>query len=94
MEVADNKNNLKWKLKQLLLYVPVFILILFALTVTIIQIPIVQTKILNSLSQVVSSKTDYNIEIGHVNLSWYDNILFEDLKIYDNQDSILSKYQV
>ncbi|MEQ6119188.1 translocation/assembly module TamB domain-containing protein [Reichenbachiella sp. MALMAid0571] len=89
MEDTENKENLIWNWKQVLLYIPVFFLIFFALVVTIIQIPIVQTKILNSLSQVVSSKTDYNIEIGHVNLSWYDNILFDDLKIYDNQDSVL-----
>jgi len=89
MDQAENKFNIKWKLKQILLYVPVFILILFALIVTVIQIPIVQTKILNSISKVISSRTDYNIEIGHVNLSWYDNILFENLKVYDNQDSTL-----
>lgn len=75
--------------KHWVLSIPVVMLVLLGLAITIIQIPAVQTKILNALTQFVTSRTSYNIEIGHANLTWYDNVLFEDIRIADREDSTL-----
>lgn len=88
-ETTKNPVSSSKKWKQLFLTVPVFILVSFAMLVTIIQIPAIQTRILGSIINKITSRTDYKIDIGYTNLMWFDRILIKEIKISDSQDSIL-----
>jgi hypothetical protein len=88
-ETTKNQASTTKKWKQLFLTVPVFILVSFAMLVTIIQIPAIQTKILGTLIDQIASKTDYKIDIGYTNLMWFDRVIIKEVKISDSQDSIL-----
>lgn len=90
-ETTKKQVSIKKKWKQLLLTLPVFILVSFAMLVTVIQIPIIQTKILSSIIDHFASNTDYKIDIGHTNLMWFDRVLIKEVKISDKQDSILMR---
>ena len=76
-------------IRQFLIAIPTLTLVVFALVVTAIQFPVVQTRIINTVSNYVTSRTDYTIDIGYTNLTWYDKFLFENIAIKDNQDSLL-----
>ncbi len=77
----------KWH--QWLLAIPIFILVFFGLIITVIQIPAVQTRILNTITKSLASQTDFRIEIGYANLTWYDKFILEDIAVYDELDSAL-----
>ena len=90
-ETKKKQKIAKPKWKQLLLVIPVFFLVLITLLVTIIQLPAIQTKILKYITNSIASRTDYQIDIGYTNLTLFDTVIFEKIKIYDQQDSVLMR---
>ncbi len=62
---------------------------LFVITFFAIQIPYIQTKIVNSLTKYLSTRTEHTILIGSVNISWFDSMVFNDFKIADTVDSTM-----
>ena len=65
------------------------IFMLFFMTVIVIQIPYVQTKIVNKTSKYISNKTGFKSRISYVNIGWFDTILLEGVEIVDTQDSLM-----
>ena len=65
------------------------VFILFFITMIVIQIPYVQTKIVRKTSQYISEKTGFKSRISYVNIGWFDTILLEGVEIMDTKDSLM-----
>lgn len=67
-------------------------LFLFLLVISVgIQLPFIQKAVISEVVQFVSSKTDHRIEIGRVNIDWFDQGVLKNIKVYDYQDSIMAE---
>lgn len=51
-----------------------------------LQLPDVQTQISNKATVWLGERLGGNVSIGKVRVSWFDEVVFEDLNIKDNQD--------
>ena len=60
-------------------------LTLLALLVAVIQIPYIQTRIIQKLTQTISDKTGFESHIQHVNIKWFDTMTLDDIAILDHQ---------
>ncbi|MGK7395363.1 MAG: translocation/assembly module TamB domain-containing protein [Candidatus Cyclobacteriaceae bacterium M3_2C_046] len=58
--------------------------LLFALIIAL-HIPSVQTKVVKKITSYISDQIDHPIEIGYVNLIWYDKMYLNDVVIRDTQ---------
>ena len=65
------------------------IFVLFFITLVVIQIPQVQTKIVNKTSKYLSKKTGFRTRVSYVNIRWFDTILLEGVEIFDTKDSLM-----
>ena len=63
--------------------------ILFLLLFVAIQIPAVQTKLIQKVSNYLSEKTGFKTKVSYVNIKWFDTILLEDVEIRDTKDSLM-----
>lgn len=72
-----------------LLWIGTILGALFVVTFFAIQIPYIQTKIVNGLTKYLSTKTEHAILIGSVNISWFDSIVLNDFKVTDTFDSTM-----
>ena len=84
--VSQDKKNRAGK-------VVVWILSLWVLFVLILlislQFPAVQTRAVQKLAAWLSDKTGYPVEVGGVAISWLDELQLENVRIYDEQDSLM-----
>lgn len=85
-ENPQKESNLRRWLSRLFLWMPVLLVTLGILFFSILQIPKVQTKILNKVSSLISENTGFNIQIGHANLTWFDHMIVRDLRLYNQQN--------
>ncbi|PIB36133.1 hypothetical protein BFP72_12365 [Reichenbachiella sp. 5M10] len=75
---------------RIVVWIPVMIFSTFLVAFAFFQVPKIQTKFINSVIHQISSNTSFEIEVGHINLTWYDKMLVKDLRIYEKEtDSTL-----
>ena len=63
--------------------------VLFVITFFAIQIPLIQTKIISTLSEFLGTRTDHEIKIEYVNISWFDSMYLEGVSVTDVFDSTM-----
>jgi len=81
--IRQAEKNYPWlrKIGRALLWIPIFLVILFLLSFSILQIPNVQTNLLNKFSKYIAANTSFDITIEHANLTWYDKMLVEKITV-------------
>ena len=62
---------------------------LFILSFVAIQIPYVQTRLVKGVTEFLAQKTGHEIQIGYVNISWFDNLVLEEFLVEDSFDSTM-----
>ncbi len=65
------------------------LLILLVALTSAIQIPYIQTKLVQKSTNIITSRTGFPSEIEYVNINWFDQMAIRGLKIYDDQDSLM-----
>jgi len=73
------------------LKVALFFLLLLFFASIVISIPAVQTKILNKISDSVFDEINHDVDIGYINIRWFDTILLRDLLVYDTKNQEMIK---
>lgn len=74
-----------------ILWTAVAVVLGLALLISALQIPYVQTKVAGKLTEIVSEKIQFPVEIGYVNIRWFDSILLEDVLIKDTGSNDMIK---
>ena len=57
--------------------------LLLAAAAGAIQVPYVQTKLVNYISKRLSEATSYQISINRINIDWFDQVELEGLRVLD-----------
>lgn len=73
------------KIVKTVLWLTVTLFVLLLLLVTVVQIPSVQTRVLQRLSHIISKKTGFPTSIERVNIKWFDTAVFDSIAIYDEE---------
>ncbi|WP_109829257.1 translocation/assembly module TamB domain-containing protein [Reichenbachiella versicolor] len=64
--------------------------VFFIAFISAFQIPRFQTELVNKVSELISSKTSFAITVGKANLTWYDQMELNDIRIFEkSNDSTL-----
>lgn len=79
----NQKRNANWI--SVLSWIPGLMLIVFLVTFSVLQTPFAQTKIINLISRQVAEMTGFDIKLDYANLTWYDHMILEKIKIIDRQ---------
>lgn len=85
-KVSQDKKNRFGKIVVVL--VSLWLLLLAGLVVAL-QFPRVQTQVVQKLAAWLSDKTGYPVEIGGVAISWLDELQLDNVRIYDERDSLM-----
>lgn len=64
-------------------YLLVGIVLLFVGVMVSLQVPTVQTKVVQRLAGYVSEKLHHPISIGHVSIRWFDSLVLEEVLVQD-----------
>ncbi|WP_420580654.1 translocation/assembly module TamB domain-containing protein [Reichenbachiella sp.] len=56
------------------------------LSFSVFQIPKIQTRFLNKVSFLIAENTGFDVSIGHANLTWFDHMILENVRLYDHQN--------
>ncbi|MBL6448306.1 translocation/assembly module TamB [Fulvivirga sp. 29W222] len=80
---------IKKRIVKAILWFILSIFFLLALIAGAIQVPYVQTKIVNYLSKHYSGITGYDISIEHVAINWFDLVEVEGLRVIDPEGNRL-----
>ena len=67
------------------MWLGVTLFVLFALLVTVVQLPYVQTRVLQRFSQIISENTGFHTSIDRVNIKWFDTAVLDSIAIYDEE---------
>lgn len=70
-----------------ILWATVIFILLFATLISLMQIPYVQTKVVEKVAKAVSDNTGFPVTIRYVDIQWFDKILLENLLIADTQNN-------
>lgn len=70
---------------RLLLYLFLALLLL----ATILQVPSIQTKISQALTNYMSEKTGFQTSISKVRIRWWDAVSLQDVVVHDHKDSLM-----
>ena len=62
---------------------------LFLLVAAVIQIPYLQTKIVQQGTKYLTLTTGFPSKIEYIKISWFDELSIQGLKVYDLQDSLM-----
>jgi len=84
--LEERKNIFKAYLRRALktlMYCFLSVFFLFLLLLGLINIPSVQTKIVQNLSSYLSEKINFPIEITRVNIAWFDHLLLYGVTVQD-----------
>lgn len=84
-----NKNTTKRKTARTILWSAVTLILLLAILTAVIQIPFFQTKIVQKLASVITEKTEFRTSIKSVNIKWFDTIVLDSVRIFDDSDSLM-----
>lgn len=85
-DLNKGKNRLqviKNRLFKAVFFVFASVFIFLFSIIGLLQIPFIQTFVVQKVSEYVSERINYPIEIGGVNISWFDTILLEKVVIND-----------
>lgn len=85
MKKKENTQITKKNLTKTILWSLVVVIMLLALLVAAIQIPYVQTRIIQKFTQVISEKTGFQSNIKRVNIKWFDTMVLDSITILDQQ---------
>nr|WP_293836876.1 translocation/assembly module TamB domain-containing protein [uncultured Arsenicibacter sp.] len=66
-----------------LLYLTLSVVLLFVTVAVSLQIPAVQTVVVNRLADYVSEKLDHPIHFKHVYIRWFDSLVMEGVSVLD-----------
>lgn len=78
------------KIFKLILWVVISVVLLFILIAVLIQIPAVQTKIVNAATSFISDKTHTSVELKKINISFPKSVVIEGLYLEDiKKDTLL-----
>lgn len=88
-EAIKKEKKTSTLIARFLLWLPGLLLVSFLLLFSVLQVPSVQTKIINSVTEFISSKTSFKIGLGYANLTWYDKMQFEKIQVFDSHDSLM-----
>ncbi len=86
-DLNKDKNRLqviKNRLFKAVFFVFAFVFVLLFSIIGSLQIPAVQTYVVQKVSEYVSERINYPIEIGGVNISWFDTVILEEVLINDS----------
>ncbi|MDH5597979.1 MAG: hypothetical protein OEY34_02580, partial [Cyclobacteriaceae bacterium] len=70
---------------------------LFILTAIAVQVPYVQSRIVNYISNVIRKNTDFNLVIENVSISWFDEADLKNIQLFDpdsNQMAFISEVTI
>jgi len=74
---------------RILLWI-VFLLVIFFIVVAMsLQITWVQNKVINTVTGILNSNSDFHTEIGRIQLTWWDALELDDVIIRDHRDSLM-----
>jgi len=76
-------------MKKAVRYVALPIALLLSAFLLLLQLPIVQEKILNNLTEQVRKVSGFDITFGGMHLWWFDRINFKDIKIIDPEQNTM-----
>ncbi len=82
---------IKKRLPGIVLKITLFLVLILFSTTIIISIPAVQTALINNISDRIFKKIGYDVDIGYINIRWFDTILIRDLLIYDTKNHPMVK---
>ncbi|WP_224998422.1 translocation/assembly module TamB domain-containing protein [Cesiribacter sp. SM1] len=85
-KVSQDKKN---RFGRVVLVVVSLWVVLIGGLVLALQFPWVQTRAVQYLTEWLSEKTGYPVQIGHVAISWLDEIQLDDVQVRDDQDSLM-----
>ncbi|MDO9186468.1 MAG: translocation/assembly module TamB domain-containing protein [Bacteroidia bacterium] len=78
------------KIFKLILWVVISVVLLFILVAVLIQIPAIQTKIVNAATSFISDKTHTRVELKKINISFPKSVVIEGLYLEDiKKDTLL-----
>lgn len=69
--------------RKVLVWIPVLLVAFLLLSFAMINIPRIQTRTLNSLLQEITKSTSFALEVKHVNLTSFDKMHFQEIRIYE-----------
>ena len=67
------------------MWLGITLFVLLLLLVTVVQIPYVQTRVLQRLSRVITEQTGFQTSIHRVNIKWFDTAVLDSIAIYDEE---------
>ncbi|MCK5701378.1 MAG: hypothetical protein KAI29_09505, partial [Cyclobacteriaceae bacterium] len=82
---------IKKRLLSIGLKIALFFLALLFITLIIISIPAVQTKIINRISDAAFNKINHNLDLEYINIRWFDTVLIKGLLVYDTKNQKMIK---
>lgn len=81
-KVQVEKSVLLHRVKRIFKWVPSLIIIFLLVSFALFQIPKIQTRLLNEISSFIAKNTSFRLTIGHANLTWYDEFILEEVRLY------------
>ncbi len=79
------------RLVKALLWITMSLLFLLLLIVIVIQVPRIQYIAVNGIITAIESGSEHRIEIGSVDIDWFDAGTLHDVVLYDFQDHLMFK---
>ena len=84
-EKRSKTQKINKKIVKTVLWLGITFFVLLLLLVTVVQIPYVQTRVLQHFSQVISKHTGFQTSIHRVNIKWFDTAVLDSIAIYDEE---------
>lgn len=85
-ENSQKNSKLRRRLSRLFLWLPILLVALGILVFSVFQIPKIQTRFLNKVSFLIAENTGFDVSIGHANLTWFDHMILQNVRLYDHQN--------
>ncbi|MEM7107740.1 MAG: translocation/assembly module TamB domain-containing protein, partial [Bacteroidota bacterium] len=80
---------IKKRIAKVILWILLSVFLLLTGLAGAIQIPYIQTKLVNLISNRLSEATGYRISISQIDIDWFDQIQVENLRVVDTQGDTL-----
>ena len=84
-EKRSKTQSINKKIVKTVLWLGLTLFVLLLLLVTVVQVPYVQTHVLQRIGQVISEKTGFHTSIHRVNIKWFDTAVLDSIAIYDEE---------
>jgi hypothetical protein len=73
------------KIYHIIIFTVAITISLFIVAAAALHNPRIQTKVVKKLATIISNKIDLPVEIGYVNILWYDELYIKQISIRDTQ---------